>query len=198
MRTCTKCGQEKDVSAFVERSGERTGEYYSDCKPCRAIALKEWRKRNPSLLAEQYKRHYRNCAAEKIKKVTEWRRANPERHRLTMAAWVAKNKDWLPEMYRINSRRWAKANPHKVRSYSAKYRTQSKAAMPKWANPFFIFEIYDLARRRTLVTGVEWVVDHIVPLQSKLVCGLHVENNLQVIPDVLNARKGNRHWPGMP
>lgn len=63
--------------------------------------------------------------------------------------------------------------------------------MPAWANDFFIKEIYDLARRRTLVTGFAWEVDHVIPLQSKLVCGLHVEQNLRVIPKVDNRKKGS-------
>ena len=35
-------------------------------------------------------------------------------------------------------------------------------------------------------------VDHIIPLQGKTVCGLHVENNLRAIPHFLNTRKGNK------
>ncbi|CAB5178539.1 hypothetical protein UFOVP158_10 [uncultured Caudovirales phage] len=29
-------------------------------------------------------------------------------------------------------------------------------------------------------------------------CGLHVENNLQVIPAESNIKKGNHFWPDMP
>ena len=73
-----------------------------------------------------------------------------------------------------------------------------KQAMPAWANEFFIEEIYDLARLRTKYLGIKHSVDHIVPMTSRLVCGLHVEHNLRVIPHVQNISKLNRHWPGMP
>ena len=46
--------------------------------------------------------------------------------------------------------------------------------------------------------GFKWEVDHIVPLQSKLVCGLHVHNNLQVITALENIKKHNKVWPDMP
>jgi hypothetical protein len=80
----------------------------------------------------------------------------------------------------------------------ARRRAAQLRATPAWANYFFLEEAYDLARRRTERTGFSWHVDHIVPLQGKTVCGLHVENNLQVIPGSINRSKGNRVWPYMP
>lgn len=47
------------------------------------------------------------------------------------------------------------------------------------------------AQRLTLETGVEYVVDHIVPLKHPLVCGLHSDANTQIVTASYNAAKGN-------
>jgi hypothetical protein len=47
------------------------------------------------------------------------------------------------------------------------------------------------AQRLTLETGVEYVVDHIVPLAHQLVCGLHNDANTRVVTAEENARKHN-------
>jgi len=64
--------------------------------------------------------------------------------------------------------------------------------MPRWANQFFIDEIYDHRFRLEKALGVPMEVDHIVPLVSETVCGLHWEGNLRIIPRTSNRSKGNR------
>ena len=46
--------------------------------------------------------------------------------------------------------------------------------------------------KMTSQTGIKHEVDHIIPLQSPFVCGLHVEYNLQVITAKMNRSKGNK------
>jgi len=69
-------------------------------------------------------------------------------------------------------------------------------AVPRWADLSVIKGIYEYSRLKTLITKVKHHVDHIIPLQHKLVCGLHTEANLQVITATDNQRKSNRFIPG--
>lgn len=76
----------------------------------------------------------------------------------------------------------------------SRYMTK-KCCMPTWLSndyKFIINEVYNLAKLRTEITGFNWHVDHIVPIQGKEVCGLHVPWNLQVIPATLNISKSNK------
>lgn len=68
---------------------------------------------------------------------------------------------------------------------------RTKLATPNWANLDKIKELYLQARALTKETGILHEVDHIVPITHKLVCGLHVEDNLQVLTKDQNRKKCN-------
>ena len=88
-------------------------------------------------------------------------------------------------------REWAKANPLKVKPKDAKRRAAKLQRTPAWADLEKIAAFYVEAFRLTLETGVKHHVDHIVPLRGKLVSGLHVETNLQILTAKANLTKGN-------
>lgn len=120
------------------------------------------------------------------------------KHRATR---LAQQREWRLlnlERERARSRKKQTNNPGRTRSVAAQRKAAKLRATPAWANRFFIEEIYDLATLRTKYLGEPHQVDHIVPLQSSLVCGLHVEHNLQVITAKRNHMKSNRVWPEMP
>jgi hypothetical protein len=170
MKRCRKCGNEKPLADFYRHSEMADGHLHQ-CKACRDAYVAAW--------------------AEK----------NRERRKAIANRYARNNYDGAKAS--VTYKRWYEAT--KIRgtfghmiSRGAKARLQSPRAMPAWANQFFIDEIYDLAQLRKRHTGIEWHVDHIVPLKSSAVCGLHVEHNLQVIPGAENRSKRNRHWPNMP
>ena len=74
----------------------------------------------------------------------------------------------------------------------AKRRASKRMAAPKWADHKKIKEIYRERVETEAKTGVRQHVDHIIPLQGKNVCGLHVEYNLRVIPAHINIKKSNK------
>jgi hypothetical protein len=78
-----------------------------------------------------------------------------------------------------------------VRFHAARQRVLRLKRTPPWANQEAILEFYKLARALSTSTGIPHHVDHIIPLQGKLVSGLHVEGNLQVLPWRDNILKRN-------
>jgi hypothetical protein len=80
-------------------------------------------------------------------------------------------------------------------------RQREKRATPPWLTKQQrndITYLFAEAAARTAREGESYVVDHIVPLDGKIVCGLHVAWNMRVIHWLENARKGTGDWPDMP
>jgi len=82
-------------------------------------------------------------------------------------------------------------------AYKAKkiryYNKQSKAT-PTWLSEEQINQMkekYWLAKDVKAVTGEEYHVDHIIPINGENVSGLHVPWNLQVLPSDINLSKSN-------
>lgn len=109
-------------------------------------------------------------------------------------AWAIANKDKM----RAYHRDYVKRNRALWSAQTALYRAAKKQATPSWADAAAIKRFYAQARAMKEATGKEWHVDHIVPLQSDFVCGLHVEHNLQLLPGRANRQKSNRFWENMP
>lgn len=170
---------------------------------------KEWRLNNPERKSAN-DRAYREANKEKcLAKAMEWAAKNPEKRkaaytkyriekidrvRANEAAYRARNRDACNERIR----QWKAKNPHKLTHYFHKRRSAELSATPIWADFDAIESIYLEAQRIQSETGIPQHVDHVVPLISKIVCGLHCEANLRVITATENMKKCNRYWPDMP
>jgi hypothetical protein len=163
-------------------------------------AVVTWENKNAENVVKKYKgstklreANRKSCRAYRAKNIEARRKIDREyassirEHRLeTHREWVSKNKEYVAAYMR----EWRKT-AHVTKCRKGDKRTTRNT--PPWASQFLIGEIYALARLRTKVTGFPWEVDHIIPLNGKTVCGLHVENNLRVIERQHNRVKGNLH-----
>jgi hypothetical protein len=130
-------------------------------------------------------------AQKKRERDVQYRKENRDRCRATIVAWSAKN----PEKVKLYASKTKANNKGKVNAHTVKRRLAKINRTPKWltADDHWVIEqAYDLAALRTKLFGFAWHVDHIIPLQGKLVSGLHAPYNLQVIPGVENVRKSNK------
>jgi hypothetical protein len=92
------------------------------------------------------------------------------------AAWKDRNKTW-------------------VRADTKARRRKHREATPPWLSrkqKSEIRQMYQVAITLTQTTGEQYVVDHIVPLRSDVVCGLHVAWNLRVVTQSENLQKSNK------
>lgn len=103
--------------------------------------------------------------------------------------WYVQNRDyWIKH---VNE--WQLNNKDKFASYQRKHKlAKRKVNRPVWFEEEKCEIVYEKARK------MGGHVDHIVPLTSEKVCGLHCWDNLQVLPPEDNFRKGNHRWPDMP
>jgi len=124
----------------------------------------------------------------------QWRARNKETLFAQKKAWRDANKEHVTAKIKA----WSEKNPSKWREYTSARKALQLRATPAWANLEAVAEVYTQAAFLTDVLGEPHHVDHIVPLCSKLVCGLHNQFNLQVLPAKENQEKSNRFWPDMP
>ena len=90
---------------------------------------------------------------------------------------------------------WKINNPELVKADGKHRRHKHRQATPKWLTQEHktqIKQIYLDAMTTTRITGMPYVVDHIVPLRGELVSGLHVPWNLAVITREENSKKSNK------
>jgi hypothetical protein len=167
-KQCAKCKESKPLDTFHVRKASKDGRAYM-CAPCVVQHCADWRIKTPGAFKHWYQ-------GNKEHRAEYWRK------------WYEENKEHRAVSYA----QWAKQNKHIINALVAKRIARKFQATPSWANEEAILTIYAEAARLTRETGVRHEVDHIYPLQSDVVCGLHCEANLQILTKAENIRKGNR------
>lgn len=181
IKTCKKCNENLPQEAFTKVKRLKSG-YSSVCKKCTNVASRKYKRKyfleNKDKINSQRRKDY----AENPEQRLEWSKNNPE-----------KVKEY--------KKKWKDCNKHNLITGDAARRARMKLATPAYMSEFdkfLINEIYDLASKRSSNLGIKFSVDHIVPIMSEIVCGLHAPCNLQIIPFKENIIKSNKFWPDMP
>jgi head-tail adaptor len=194
---CNKCQALKSIAEFGKDKNRHDGLHYM-CLACRKLSRianaetiqqqkRDHYARNRELLLERKRLSYPQHAAVKIAYGIKRYQANREeileRHKIYMRG--------RPDYYK----QMRLKQPEKVNAKENKRKAAKLQRIPCWLTPddfWMIEQAYDICALRTKMTGIEWHVDHIIPLQGKLVSGLHTPYNLQVIPASINTSKGNK------
>lgn len=132
------------------------------------------------------------CRVCKNKQTRSYYLKDKQKHLKTTKAWAELNK----EKSLLIKKEWKKRNPVQVATDNAKRSAIKRSAAVSWDKEFtdFVFEeAHHLRGLRDALFGFKWHVDHVIPLQGKQVCGLHVWNNFAVIPATVNLRKNNKY-----
>lgn len=115
------------------------------------------------------------------------------KHRTLRGYWQDYGDDAYKERKRQNSKRYYEKNKTEAKLKERRRRSIVRLATCCTEEGLRLIKLtYLEAKRLSLETGVNYVVDHIVPLKHPKVCGLHVPANLRVITAEENAAKANR------
>lgn len=181
LKTCNKCLCGKDTSAFYANKRMKDGlnTFCIECHKADNIARKTKNRADPLFKATElaYKKTYRE--------------RNEEAHAVYMAKWREANRERINE----HGRNYRRQRKEHYNFLCQKRKLDLINRTPKWLTDddvWMMEQAYELAGMRRQLTGVEWHVDHIIPLRGKVVSGLHTPFNLRVIPRAENQRKTNK------
>ena len=176
-KVCPTCNILKVRSEYYKKG---KGVSYH-CKPCTRAQQIELRK-DPEYRAARYaqkRQYYKETAGWRSIKKKKFYAENADAIRAEQSKYYAENKEELG----CKRRERYKTDPEfRMKLMYASKRL--KRATPKWVDRAKVKEVY-LSRPE----GYE--VDHIIPLNNPLVCGLHVHENLQHLTCAENAKKNN-------
>lgn len=168
---CIKCNEEKELLEFHVAKRNTDG-FEGKCKSCKSLYRKsQYLKNRDKELAINQK----------------WKYQNKDRYDEICREWYFNNKEYHNSL----TRKYYQENKSLYRAKDAKYRASKLQATPLWADLEQIKRVYKACAKISERTGVEHHVDHIIPLQGKNVCGLHVEKNLAIISAKANLEKSN-------
>lgn len=181
-RVCKACGVVKSVELFPSKIKE-----CHECLAARAAARAKIAR--PKSLKTN-KDYYAKNRTINIARAAKWAQENKEKRREITKRYSDAN----PEKRYAAGVKHRTENPGYYRAHFKMRQTRKKLALSAWADLDVIEALYVECSRISKETGIKHHVDHYYPLKSDVVCGLHNEFNLRIIPAYENLLKHN-HFP---
>lgn len=161
------------------------------CIECVKIQSAKWKAENTDKQKAAMRKWWENNKELHNTRVKRWQTDNKEKIKISKAKWEKAN----PDRVKAKSLRWRLKNPDKVCAAAVTSVLRRAKRVPAWLtlnDKKAIRATYSLAKELSKVYGFIWEVDHVIPLRGETVSGLHVPQNLQVIPKEINRAKRNK------
>ena len=133
--------------------------------------------------------HLNKCAECVVKDVDAWRLKNPDARKKEHAKIREKQGFQTREEYLAKRKQNAKGRKYSSNMYAHKRRLKMNNKKPTELDELVFLEAMAVREARKALTGQDWHIDHIVPINHKSACGLHNAFNLQVVPASWNVKK---------
>ncbi len=173
--TCMECSKRHGKTSREKNPGRVQEWVAKNIEQVRATRA-AWKLANPEKHKANVGRYYQNHKAEKLAYGAAWRETNAAKFQAARENWYAANRD-------------------QARASKRNRRRSVRLAEVRWADKARIASINRQAAELTRATGVPHEVDHIIPVVHPLVCGLHCQDNLQVLTAEQNRKKSNSFDP---
>lgn len=156
--------------------------------------MSEYREKNSDLLKKQDKKRYEKNKNKILSQHKQHYITNKGIRKEYNKMRYQRDKEY----FQIYNKEYRKNNFALIANSKAKRRAIERKSIPKWYDDDLMRNVFVQRNIIRESTGIDHEADHIVPLISPYVCGLHWHGNMQIILASENASKSNRYWPDMP
>lgn len=206
-KICSSCNEFLSLENYSKRKGTPDG-LNGRCKQCIKVymAKQHLRRRNRPENIEKRKLRQEQVLTRKQNRVSDFNKKEYMKqyrslNREHLVEVSRKRYDTLKDdpLFKLNEKlrkaEFYSLNKDKYRAQEAKRNFMENASKLKCLKSGDLEDIrvyYFVSKELSKLHEIGYNVDHIVPLNNKLVCGLHVPWNLRVLTEKENKSKGNK------